>query len=107
LDELAELNGWHRDHARKALRQAAAGPRPPKPPRTPVSTYGPEVIEALRFIWAVQDGPTGKRLAPVMGLLVDSLRRHGELDITDVTASQLVAISAATIDRRLAPDRTN
>jgi transposase InsO family protein len=106
LDELAELNGWHRDHARKALRQAAAGPRPPKAPRTPVSTYGPEVIEALRFIWAVQDGPTGKRLAPVMGLLVDSLRRHGELDITDVTASQLVAISAATIDRRLAPDRT-
>ena len=105
LDELAELNGWHRDHARKALRLAAAGPRPPKAPRTPVCRYGPEVIEALRFIWAVEDGPTGKRLAPVMGLLVDSLRRHRELIIDDQTAAQLMAISAATIDRRLAGDR--
>ncbi len=26
LDQLCEVNGWHRDHARKALRQAAAGP---------------------------------------------------------------------------------
>jgi hypothetical protein len=105
LDELAELNGWHRDHARKALRQVAAGPRPPKAPRTPVCRYGPEVIEALRFIWAVADGPTGKRLAPVIGLLVDSLRRHGELVIDDEIAAQLMAISAATIDRRLAGDR--
>ncbi len=34
-----------------------------------------------------QDGPTGKRLAPAMGLLVDSLRRHGELAISDATAA--------------------
>ena len=45
------------------------------------------------------DGPTGKRLAPVMGELVASLCRHGELDITDEVAAALVAMSAATIDR--------
>lgn len=105
LDHLCAVNGWHRDHARKALRVAAAGPRPPRAPRAPQYTYGPEVVEALQFVWAVQDGPTGKRLAPVMGLLVDSLRRHGELDINDQVAARLVAMSAATIDRRLTPDR--
>ena len=51
------------------------------------------------------DGPTGKRLAPMMGELVDSLRRHGELDISDDLTAQLVAMSAATIDRRLAGER--
>ena len=68
-------------------------------------TYGREVIDALRRVWAVLDGPTGKRLAPIMAELVASLRRHGELEVTDEVAAQLVAMSAATIDRRLAADR--
>ena len=108
LDHLCEVNGWHRDHARKVLRQAAAagpGLRPPRAPRRPVLTYGPEVIEALRFCWAVLDGPTGKRLAPALPGLVDALRRHAELTISDELAAQLSAMSAATIDRRLASDR--
>jgi hypothetical protein len=105
LNELADLNGWHRDHARKALRLAAAGPRPPKAPRTPILRYGPEVIEALRVCWAVLDGPAGKRLAPALPQLVWSLRRHGELDIDDGLAQLLSTMSAATIDRRLAGDR--
>src|ERR671910_668752 len=105
LDRLCAMNGWHRDHARKALRLAAAGPRAARKPRDPVVVYGPEVIEALRRVWAVLDGVTGKRLAPVMATLVESLRRHGELDIGDDLAAQLAAMSAATIDRRLAGDR--
>jgi Integrase core domain len=107
LDELAELNGWHRDHARKALRQAAAGPRPPKRARAPVCKYGPEVIEALRLCWAILDGPSGKRLAPALPQLVCSLRRHGELDLSGDAAALLVGRSAATIDRRLAADRAS
>ncbi len=111
LDVVAGVNGWHRDHARKAMRVAlarsAAGETEqvtgrPRRPREPVFTYGPEVIEALVKVWAVLDGPTGKRLAPVMDQTVASLRRHGELDLDDHTAGQLVAMSAATIDRRLA-----
>jgi hypothetical protein len=68
-------------------------------------TYGPEVIAALRYCWAVVDGPTGKRMAPVLPGLVEALRRYGELNITDTVAAQLTAMSAATIDRRLATDR--
>lgn len=111
LDHLCEINGWHRDHARRALRQAIARldtgqvSPPPRALREPVHRYGPEVIAALVRVWAVLDGPTGKRLAPVMGELVASLRRHDELDIDEEVAAQLSAMSAATIDRRLAEVR--
>src|SRR5215210_372988 len=105
LDQLCEVNGLHRDHARKALRQAAAGPRPPRVPREPVLTYEESVIEALRICWAVLDGPTGKRLAPSLPGLVPALRRHGELTISDQTADLLLRMSPATIDRRLVEDR--
>ncbi|WP_194088209.1 hypothetical protein [Cryobacterium sp. Hh38] len=49
--------------------------------------------------------PAGKRLAPMLGVLVPLLRRDGELDLTDDEAALLVRMSAATIDRRLAPER--
>src|SRR6478752_762962 len=37
--------------------------------------------------------------------LVPLLRRYGELDLDDATAALLVGMSAATIDRKLAPAR--
>ena len=85
----------------------AAAVEPPRPRRSrePALTYGPEVVDALRRAWAVLDGPTGKRMAAAMPVLVTSMRRHGELDVTEAVAAQLVAMSAATIDRRLAADR--
>lgn len=104
LDELCATTGWHRDHARKALRQALrpriVKPRPPRPPK-----YGPKVVAALIFCWAVLGMPAGKRLAPMLGELVPILRRFGELDIDEDTATLLVGMSAATIDRRLAGER--
>jgi hypothetical protein len=105
LDQLCQVNGWHRDHARKALRRAAGGPPRPRKQREPVVKFGPAVIEALRVCWAVLDGPSGKRLAPALPQLVASLRAHEELVIDDSTAQLLCAMSAATIDRRLSPDR--
>src|SRR5680860_1690387 len=55
--------------------------------------------------WAVLRAPAGKRLAPMLEVLVPILRRDGELDLTDTEAALLVAMSAATIDRRLAGER--
>jgi len=49
--------------------------------------------------------PAGKRLAPIMGELVPRLRRFGELDITEDVQAALLAMSPATMDRRLAADR--
>jgi len=104
LDELCATTGWHRSHARKALSQALT-PRVVRPRRPRTPTYGPEVLVGLRFCWAVLGAPTGKRVAPVLADLVVRLRRFGELDISEEHAALLSAISAATIDRRLAEDR--
>jgi len=104
LDELCANTGWHRSHARKALKAALAptiatlrGPRPVK--------YGPEVIAALTVCWTVLGMPAGKRLAPMLTELVAVLRHFRELVISDETAALLVSMSAATIDRRLADER--
>jgi hypothetical protein len=105
LDELCAVTGWHRDHARKALRSALA-PKPVAQQRkTHQPVYGEDVITALRKVWAVLDAPAGKRLAPFLPEIVDRLIACGELDITEQTRYQLVRMSAATIDRRLAGDR--
>jgi len=105
LDELCATTGWHRNHARKALGRALLPAVVPRQPRPRPAVYGPEVVTALGFCWAVLGAPTGKRLAPVLGDLVPRLRRFGELEASDQTAALLVAMSPATIDRRLAPDR--
>jgi hypothetical protein len=92
LDELCATTGWHRNHARKALGQALR-PKVVRPRRARQPTYGPEVVAALRLCWAVLGAPTGKRLAPVLADLVVRLRRFEELEIDDVTAALLVAMS--------------
>ena len=101
LDELCANTGWHRNHARKALRSAlqpkivtVRSVRPLK--------YGPDVIAALTVCWTVLGMPAGKRLAPMLDELVAVLRHFGELVIDEETAALLVSMSAATIDRRLA-----
>jgi Integrase core domain len=104
LDELCATTGWHRNHARKALKAALqpqlVTPRSPRPPR-----YGPDVIAALTVCWTVLGMPAGKRLAPMLAELVAVLRHFGELAIDQDTTELLVSMSAATIDRRLAGER--
>jgi hypothetical protein len=104
LDELCANTGWHRSHARRALKAAlqptivtARCPRP--------VTYGPDVIAALTVCWTVLGMPAGKRLAPMLSELVAVLRHFRELTIDDDSAVLLASMSAATIDRRLADER--
>ena len=76
LDELCATTGWHRDHARKAWRQAlvlkAVKPRSPRPP-----LYGKLVMVALRFCRAVQGTACGRLLAAALPEVVPRLRRLG------------------------------
>jgi hypothetical protein len=106
LDELCQLTGWTRRHARRALAEAfvvtdRTEPGPwPRPRR-----YGQEVLEPLTGIWAALNGPAGKRLAPFMGEIVEVLERTGELHVDPEVRAKLLTVSAATIDRMLAPER--
>jgi len=111
LDAICAVTGWHRDHVRKAIRRALAdrangGPAPRKQ-RVPVRVYGEEAVELLTRCWAVLDGPTGKRLHPALPGVVANLGRHGHLAGVDpAVVAQVLAMSPATIDRRLASART-
>jgi hypothetical protein len=104
LDELVELNDWHRDYARAALRSAltlkVVRPRAARAPK-----YGPHLISCLAICWMLTRTPAGKRLAPMLATIVPLLRRDGEITLSDAEAALLVSMSAATIDRQLANER--
>ncbi|GAA2243816.1 DDE-type integrase/transposase/recombinase [Rarobacter faecitabidus] len=104
LDELVELNGWHRDYARVALWDALTI-RPVRPRNSMPRTYGDDLLPGLIRCWVLLRAPAGKILAPFMPVLVPLLRAEGAIDLTDDQAALLAGISAATIDRMLAGER--
>lgn len=105
LDTLCSITGYSRDHAARLLR---AGPPPRqqrRQRRSRLRTYDAEVLFALRRIWATLDGPCGKRVHAALPEMVVAMERCMELNVSNEVRAKLLAISAATIDRLLAPDR--
>ncbi|WP_218929093.1 integrase catalytic domain-containing protein [Actinomyces bowdenii] len=112
LDEVCAVTGWSRDNARRRL-VAAAG-RPPgrrKPePKARARKYSYDALKVLQRVWAAGGGQCGKYLKESMPLLLNLLEASGELDdeprYSPAVRSKLEAMSAATIDRYLAPVRS-
>lgn len=110
LDAVCAVTGWHRDHARKAIRMALAdqarGGSVPRKRREPARTYGDDAVALLIRCWAALDGPAGKRLHAALPETLANMDRHGHLTgIDHAVIEQVLAMSPATIDRRLAPAR--
>ncbi len=110
LDELIALTGYNRWYAVGLLRGHATTPegrrgRINKRPRQRPRVYDAAVLAALRRVWVIMDCICGKRLAAVLPEIIAVLERHGELQLDPATRQKLCAISAASIDRLLAPER--
>ena len=61
--------------------------------------YGDAVRAALVLAWEASDRICGKRLHPLLPLLIEAMERHGHGGLDDQKRQQLLAMSAATIDR--------
>ena len=107
LDEFVAVTGYNRSYAAWALRNSPKPGQPAKKkkPRLRTRKYGTEEFKALRKIWAVLSMPSGKRLAPYMEEIVRVLERCSELELGPGVRDNLLSVSAATIDRMMAPER--
>ena len=103
LDEFASVMGHHRKHAMRLLR---AGPPKQAPAfRLERRVYDEAVREALIVLWEASDRICGKRLKAMIPTLLPAMERHGHLDLIPEIRAALLAISSATIDRALRPQR--
>lgn len=116
LDEFVGVTGYNRSYAgwllrhhgarvRLGTRTVVVGDAAQKGRRRRPRVYGPEVVAALAALWRLVDHASGKRLAAALPEVVRALERHGELELEPDVRAKLLAISPATIDRVLAPER--
>jgi hypothetical protein len=104
LDEFVALTGLHRKHAVRVLNRPA-GTANPRRASTRALVYDEAVAQALTILWEASDRICGKRLAPLLPVLLPALERHGHLGLDPTVREKLLQISPATIDRLLAPKR--
>ncbi|WP_245624522.1 ISNCY family transposase [Belnapia moabensis] len=104
LDEFVAVTGHHRKHAMRLLRGSGAGPPARRGRRDRV--YDAAMREALIVLWEASDRVCGKRLRPLLPVLVEVMERHGHLQLAPEVRVGVLAMSAATIDRQLREVRT-
>ena len=116
LDELIALTGYNRRYAMRLLaghgktikvahRVRLVGDLGRSTKRCRPRIYDGKVLEGLKKIWAILDFICGKRLAAILPEVIPVLEQHHEIKLDAATREKLLTISAATIDRALAPER--
>ena len=105
LDEFTAVTGHHRKHGIRLLRQSSDDGEQ-QPAVKGRCIYDEAVREAVILVWEAADRICGKRLKAALPHLVESMERHGHLDLDPRVRQRLLAASAATLDRLLQPIRT-
>jgi hypothetical protein len=103
LDEFAQITGYHRKYAMWLLNHTKEGQQVPVCPHA--RRYGADVQQALALAWNAANRICAKRLMPFLPTFIESLQRHGHLQLTDACRRQLLSMSAATADRLLRSQR--
>ena len=107
LDRMCETLGIGRSTARRLLAQAGQHGNGAVPAaRERPCRYSDQSRQLLVRVWVLMDMPCGKYLKAMLPQWLPVLRDCGELDAYDgFTFSELMAMSASTIDRYLKPLR--
>lgn len=98
LDEFVSVTGYHRRHAMRLLRSVSAAQETTRPGR---QIYDEAVRTALIVLWETSDRLCGKRLKPLVPILIEAMEGHGHLSLDPAVREKLLQMSAATIDRSL------
>jgi hypothetical protein len=100
LAEFVAVSGYHPKSAIRILNQNDdLSRRPATRRRSPL--YDEAARQALIVLWEASDRVCGKRLKPLLRILLPSLERHGHLKLDEAIRTKVLAMSAATIDRLL------
>ena len=102
LNIVVETTGYARKHAIALLNSPSIPAKVVKRPR--MAPYA-HIYDSLKRVWAAANCICGKRLKPFLPAFLDSLKRHGEIEIAADDEALLLNASASTIDRLLAPAR--
>ncbi|HEW78700.1 MAG TPA: transposase [Phycisphaerales bacterium] len=106
LNQFIKVSGYHRKHA---IRLLTTGKNSDHNDSSKIiksrRIYNEAVKEALIILWEAADRICGKRLKAILPSLIDSMQRHGHLNLDAEVKKQLLKVSAATIDRLLFPIR--
>lgn len=123
LDEFTKTTGYNRKYAIHllahwgikriltiegkpiALRAGRANRKNMAASRGRPRRYTDATVESLKKVWDFFDYRCGKLLAPLLRLHMDHIARVEKFEITHSVREQLLAISPATIDRVLTPER--
>jgi hypothetical protein len=100
LSEFVAVSGYHPKYAIHLL-NAADPSAPARRERVRPTLYDEAAKQALIVLWEASDGVCGKRLKPLLRILLPSLERHGHLKLDEAIRAKVLAMSAATIDRLL------
>jgi hypothetical protein len=105
LGEFCSTTHYHRKAAIRLLNRVPREPGSSKRRGRPPTYVAPDLKRCLHILWRASGYVCSKRLEPFMGELLDCLMRHAELFPDAIVRTQLLRMSAATIDRLLKPYR--